>query len=120
MKDDITLKGVRASESDLLKLKELLEKVGAEVEIDNLSDYQVASKVKIQFDTHVVTRKTERNAGRKKIKPEISYTIGDVKSKVEVEGVDQVATELNISRSTYFRRMREYRQVGASDNSTFQ
>lgn len=119
MKEEIVLKELRIDEFDLKRLKILLEKVGAEITFENLSNTDVKKKMVIQYDTDVVRRKMKREAGRKRIQTGFCYTIGEVKEKVKKEGLDEVLKELNISESTYFRRMRYYKQEKISEDELF-
>lgn len=119
MIDEIRLKEVSAEESELRKLKILLEKVGADIEITSPDTVSGKYRVKINFDTAVVRRKTKREAGRKKIKTELYYTIAEVKEKVKKEGLETVLKDLGISESTYFRRMRYYKNNNIKDTELF-
>ena len=119
MKQELKLKEVRSTEQDLVKLKELLEKIGVEVDITDMEDYQKPSIVKITYDDKVVARKLGREAGRKRIKPDISYTIGDVKIRLEQDDLQELLLDLNMSRATFYRRLNEYQRLGSSDNETF-
>lgn len=109
MIDEIRLKEVYADKSELEKLQTLLSKVGAEVEVMQLSDATNRSKVVISYDTAVVRRKTKREAGRKRIKTGLYFSIAEVKEKVKTDGLETVLSDLNISESTYYRRMRYYK-----------
>lgn len=117
MIDEIRLKEVCADKPELEKLQTLLSMVGAEVEITDLNDS--ASRIKVSYDTSVVRRKTKREAGRKKIKTGLYYTIAEVKEKVKAEGLESVLSDLNISESTYYRRMRYYRNNRIDESELF-
>lgn len=119
MKQELKLKGVQATKQDLLVLKELLERIGAQVSISDVEDYQNPSTVEIVYDDKEVARILGRDAGRKRIKSEIGYTIGDVKVKLEKEGIDELLLDLNMSRATLYRRLSEYQRLGSGDNETF-
>ena len=118
MIDEIRLKEVHAEESDLEKLKVLLSKVGAEVEIIELGAKN-KKRIRIDFDTAIVRRKTNREAGRKRINTGLYYSIAEVKEKVKVEGLEKVLSDLNISESTYYRRMRYYRNNNIEETQLF-
>lgn len=119
MIDEIRLKEVCADKSELEKLQAMLSKVGAEVEITSLNDSDNRSKIIISYDTAVVRRKTKREAGRKRIKTGLYYTISEVREKVKEKGLESVLSDLSISESTYYRRMRYYRNHNIDENELF-
>lgn len=119
MKRELKLKGVQATKQDLFVLKDLFERLGAQVSISDIEDYQNPSTVEIVYDDKEIERKLGRDAGRKRIQSEIGYTIGDVKVRLEKDGIDELLLELNMSRATFYRRLSEYSKLGAGDNETF-
>ena len=119
MIDEIRLKEVCADKTDLEKLKTLLSKVGAKVEFTSLHDSDSRNKIVISYDTAVVRRKTKREAGRKRIKTGLYYTIAEVRERVKEKGMDSVLSDLGISESTYYRRMRYYRNNKIDETELF-
>ena len=47
------------------------------------------------------------------------YTISEVREKVKEKGLESVLSDLSISESTYYRRMRYYRNHNIDDNELF-
>lgn len=119
MIDEIRLKEVCADKTELEKLKTLLSKVGAEVEFTSLHDSDSRNKIVISYDTAVVRRKTKREAGRKRIKTGLYYTIAEVRERVKEKGMESVLSDLGISESTYYRRMRYYRNNKIDETELF-
>ena len=118
MKEEIIIKELRIEELDLKRLKALLEKVGADITVENALDSK--KRMTIQYDTDIVRRKTKREAGRKRIQTGYCYSIGEIKEKVKTDGLEEVLKELNISESTYFRRMRYYKKEQIHDEELFE
>ena len=119
MVDEIRLKDVHVDKSDFEKLQLLLSKVGAEIEFTGLDDFDGKGKIIIRYDTAIVKRKTSREAGRKQIKTGLYYSIAEVKEKVKEEGLESVLSALSISESTYYRRMRYYRNHNIDETELF-
>ena len=119
MIDEIRLKEVVAEDVDLDKLNSLLSHVGAELNISCAGESGDRRRIKIVYDTAVVRRRAKREAGRKPIKTGLYYSIGDVKEKVKSEGLESVLNDLNISESTYYRRMRYYKHNHIDDSELF-
>lgn len=118
MREEIIIKELRIEELDLKRLRTLLEKVGAEISFENALDSK--KRMTIKYDTDVVRRKTKREAGRKRIQTGYCYSIGEIKEKVKTDGLEEVLKELNISESTYFRRMRYYKKEQIRDEELFE
>lgn len=123
MIEELKLKQVQINESDLNQLKSLLNTIGATLVVEPIHSNDVTyplSKITIQYDSNVVSRKTKRDAGRKRIQTDLYYTIGEIKQRVKTEGLPTVLDDLNISESTYYRRMRYYKTHKIDDSEFFQ
>lgn len=64
----------------------------------------------------MVYRSTE---GRKKIRTGLYYSIAEVREKVKEAGLESVLSDLSISESTYYRRMRYYRNDNIDETELF-
>lgn len=123
MIEELKLKQVQINESDLNQLKSLLNTIGATLVVEPIHSNDVTyplSKITIQYDSNVVSRKIKRDAGRKRIQTDLYYTIGEIKQRVKTEGLPAVLDDLNISESTYYRRMRYYKTHKIDDSEFFQ
>lgn len=104
-----------ATETDTAKLNELLQKIGAKAEIQDLGDGYY--RLSVKYDPEEVQKKVTRGAGRPQKSAKEWLTIGAVREMAKAQGVAATAEYLGLSKATYYRRMKEYANV--PDGDTF-
>lgn len=87
------------------ELAELLDGIGIKIKIKEFED---SSKgIKINYDIDEIERKLKRNAGRKHIDCLVNMTVEEVRERMNKgESAKMIASELGISRSTLFRKLK--------------
>lgn len=92
---------------NLAELNELLAK--SDISIDILKN-EYGTHLIINCDTDEVKKKLSRNAGRRK-KSHSAILVSEIEERMaKGESADDIASELGISRSTLFRRLKESKE----------
>ena len=93
---------------DLEKLQSLLENTGIEVQITtNTSEDKPVSFLNIVYDDEVVRTKKKRNAGRKAIEINGTYTYGNIRELRKSMSMKEIAMMLGISERSLYRKIKE-------------
>ena len=118
MKKEIRISIYDGQEYEVGKLKKLLDPYGIELEIDERNNGGLNWKtVHITYSPEEMQEKRSRGAGRKKIRMEEGYTVGQIRTmKASMKG-EELAAALGISRKTLYRRLKEIE--GMPDDAMF-
>lgn len=94
---------------NLEKLNELLSKLNASAEFRKVKDYCF---LRIAYDTNDVQKICSRGAGRPKKYLNSISTVEEVRERMKNETAEDIAESLGISRSTFFRKLKEIEKNG--------
>lgn len=100
---------------NLKKLKEICDKVGVKVELEEsqeLSEKAFMSLGLLYFswDNDDLEKKLTRKAGRKSKFRKMEYKPEEIRMKIKEQGADATARELGISRQYMYKRLKEAEQ----------
>jgi len=87
------------------ELAELLDQIGIKITI---KEHDTSRKsIKFNYDINEVEKKLKRNAGRKRAYCLLDITVEEVRERMQKgESAEMIASELGISRSTLFRKLK--------------
>jgi hypothetical protein len=105
--------GENNSELELEKLKGLLLKLNAEVEVSE-------GRLLISYEKEDLNRVTTRHAGRKPVTSKTFCTLGDVEKMLLTMSGREVAKELGISKSLFYAKLKALREAGSSSTTLFE
>ena len=105
--------GENNSELELEKLKGLLLKLNAEVEVSE-------GRLLISYEKEDLNRVTTRHAGRKPVTSKTFCTLGDVENMLLTMSGREVAKELGISKSLFYAKLKALREAGSSSTTLFE
>ena len=105
--------GENNSEFEIEKLKRLLSKLNADVEISE-------DRLIISYEEDEVSRVTTRHAGRKPVTSKTFCTLGDIENLLLTMSGREVAKELGISKSLFYAKLKTLREAGSSSTTLFE
>ena len=86
------------------ELSEILSHIGVSIEIKNSN---AGNYIEFNYDMEKINKKLKRHAGRKKARCAMSIETKDVRERMDKgESAERIASELGISRSTLFRKLK--------------
>lgn len=106
-------------------LNEYLQKCGIKVEIEEQKGVlEKHSYLSFKFDSENVEKKISRDAGKHKklvrSKREDDFiTLGQIKAIQKKKKNDEIIEELDISRATFYRRLKEHKEKKTRDDQRF-
>jgi hypothetical protein len=101
----LTLAGADFQAGETARLKQVLADVGIVVDTHEQGGHTVLS---FTFDEEAISLKLKRNAGRKAQFSEAGYTYGEVVEMRKAVSEAEMLQKLNVSRSTYYRRLKHF------------
>lgn len=112
-------------EENVKTLNCYLQKCGIKVEIEEQQGMlEKHTYISFKFDSDNVEKKMNRDAGKhKKLvrsgQEDDFITLGQVKAMQKKMKNDEIIEELDISRATFYRRLKEHKEKKTRDNGRF-